>query len=192
MFDHPAIAPPASQTSIQVFEIPHKPVGTFRDRILALVLPTTLDRPLGMENSRKRKRNWLQASSPKYLPLIFITINTNGEEINSVDISLCFSKKGTRMEIYRTLSKFIPLERCIMYTPWYLIISCLIHYPLYHLKSLYLSFIGLLRRLKWSLFGSENSNIFSLDYLRILMAGYRPTPKSRLNAKEVVLGAFSQ
>ncbi|KAH8125800.1 hypothetical protein LI328DRAFT_151883 [Trichoderma asperelloides] len=57
MFDHPAIAPPASQTSIQVFEIPHKPVGTFRDRILALVLPTTLDRPLGMENSRKRKRN---------------------------------------------------------------------------------------------------------------------------------------
>lgn len=58
MFDHPAIAPPGSpRISIQIFEIPREPVDTFRDRILALVLPTTLDRPLGTDESRKRKRN---------------------------------------------------------------------------------------------------------------------------------------
>lgn len=58
MFEHPTIAPLRSpHISIQVFEIPREPVDTFRDRILALVFPTTLDRPLGMEDGRKRKRS---------------------------------------------------------------------------------------------------------------------------------------
>lgn len=58
MFDHPTIAPPGSpRISIQVFEILREPVDTFRDRILALVLPNTLDRPLGMGDTLKRKRS---------------------------------------------------------------------------------------------------------------------------------------
>lgn len=51
MFDYPNTAPPElPQISIQAFKIPRTPVGTFRDRILALVLQTASDSPTKTDN----------------------------------------------------------------------------------------------------------------------------------------------
>jgi hypothetical protein len=51
MLDYPKVAPPeVPQIWIQAFKIPRTPVGTFRDRILALVLQTASDRPPKVDN----------------------------------------------------------------------------------------------------------------------------------------------
>ncbi|UKZ64339.1 uncharacterized protein TrAtP1_005556 [Trichoderma atroviride] len=51
MLDYPKIAPPeVPRILIQAFKIPRTPVGTFRDRILALVLQTTSDHSIKSEN----------------------------------------------------------------------------------------------------------------------------------------------
>ncbi|KAL7943844.1 hypothetical protein V8C42DRAFT_328601 [Trichoderma barbatum] len=53
MFEYPTVAPPTSPSiSIQVFTIPFEPALTFRDRLFALMVPSTLDHL----NRRKRKR----------------------------------------------------------------------------------------------------------------------------------------